>query len=670
MTLLDRINRAIRRQTPDSKGSRVWRSVFKETGTAASMGAPFFKDYESFLLAPKMVDWVYSAASVRAYSLAKNGYDIVNRKTGEPAADDHPFRVLIREPNEYQTDFEFFEEIEYHLMLTGNVFMAGEEFNSKGQPRALYNLRPSRVKIMPSPETMIRGYLYYPGTAGEPPIPYGREEVIHLKYPNPANDLYGLGVCEAAEKVLNAEVFHRKSIEAFFQNGMQLSGYVTSDQAVDDISWERAKADFKATHGGTGNRYKTAFFDSGLRYVPIQVSPGDTGLSDITQDNRNRILAMFGVPLSKAGQRETSAVKDDSEDRFFYNETILPDLVRLEMKLNRWAASVGWGDVELVFERQKFEDEAAAIAQGAQLWASGLGTLNESRRMAGLADAVNGDVRQVGLSVEEVETDIVQQAIAKGRAGSKASPSLRKARRKFALKARKATIESAASKWTTNVERFFAQQSVRILARMAQNRSPRDISPSDIMDRESEDKELRRVIAPLHRWAVLEAVKTTRALVAKKAPDIEFPNLDKFVSKLGDKIVTVNGTTLQALKDQLAEGIRRGYSMEQIMRGNDQEGFSGFSGVFKDYAEQGGYRSERIIRNETSVAYNRATVETYKELGLERVELADNLDGWSDEEEGDECLERDGQIVSLEEAEQAVADEHIQGTLTLIPFTE
>ena len=55
-------------------------------------------------------------------------------------------------------------------------------------------------------------------------------------------------------------------------------------------------------------------------------------------------------------------------------------------------------------------------------------------------------------------------------------------------------------------------------------------------------------------------------------------------------------------------------------------------------------RAELIARTETALVYNEAAIESFREYGVERVDVIDG-------DEDDECAEANGQVWTLEEAE-------------------
>jgi len=76
------------------------------------------------------------------------------------------------------------------------------------------------------------------------------------------------------------------------------------------------------------------------------------------------------------------------------------------------------------------------------------------------------------------------------------------------------------------------------------------------------------------------------------------------------------------------------------------------------------YRSQLIARTETANAQRQVALAAYRtHPEVEKIELLDGLVAGSD----DECIARNGSVVSFAEAESMAKDEHPQGTLQLLP---
>ena len=120
-------------------------------------------------------------------------------------------------------------------------------------------------------------------------------------------------------------------------------------------------------------------------------------------------------------------------------------------------------------------------------------------------------------------------------------------------------------------------------------------------------------------------------------------------------LVDLSKQTKQAVYNGLAEARKLNETVAQAARRIDA------------HVTRGRYlavetRSNIIARTEMKYAQNMASVEAYREAGITHVEIVDGLLPTSD----DECIERNGDIVTIAEAE--AIEEHPNGTLSFVPF--
>lgn len=218
-------------------------------------------------------------------------------------------------------------------------------------------------------------------------------------------------------------------------------------------------------------------------------------------------------------------------------------------------------------------------------------------------------------------------------------------------------VLKSAEQHVPGLQAFFDGQKARVMARLAAvpRRQKAALADQPWWDPEEEDPLLTDALTPLWTTALEAGVAAARAVgvpVKGETPE----RMQRLTGKLADRVTGINKTTRAAIADQVTEGLRRGYSSAQIAAGVPDESYDGVTGVFEDAA---GYRSVMIARTEMSNAYNRANMDTYRESGVvSQVEIADGSDD-------EECADRDGAVMSLDEAEGL--DDHPNGSLCLIP---
>ncbi len=191
--------------------------------------------------------WVYIAVNRIAEAAALVPLQVM-RVTGEQqvAVERHPLEVLLDAPNPYMSRFELFEQTIGMLELTGNAywFLAGN-----GVPSEIWPLRPDRVSIVPDPSRYVRGYVY---EIDGQRIPLEPVEVVHFKRWHPANDYYGLSALEAGRMAVRSDqAMAEWNRNAFGQERGIPAGVLSIRDAISDTDFERMKAEWRQSYGGT-----------------------------------------------------------------------------------------------------------------------------------------------------------------------------------------------------------------------------------------------------------------------------------------------------------------------------------------------------------------------------------------------------------------------------------
>jgi hypothetical protein len=136
--------------------------------------------------------------------------------------------------------------------------------------------------------------------------------------------------------------------------------------------------------------------------------------------------------------------------------------------------------------------------------------------------------------------------------------------------------------------------------------------------------------------------------------------------RLARRVTQINATTRERIKDLTVQAVAEGTSPRELARvfrglvdplASDKVG-NELARKLGSFGSE--LRAETIARTEMRVAQNAAQIDAFTGLGVRQVEL---LDGDDDPV----CAARNGQIVSMEEAEQAMLAEHPNGTLTFAP---
>ncbi len=183
----------------------IWREVGILGGRQYSGGIGPDADFSEMMQA--YLGWVYACASIVARNVAKVPLRLYQEQ-GEDwiEIENHVLVDLLDSPNPIHTRFEIWELTVVWLELTGNAYWY-MPINRLGVPGEIWPIPPDRMIIIPDESELIKGYLYrYRGKE----IAFERDEIIHLRYPNPNSIYYGMGPLQAAAYSYDLDLYMKK----------------------------------------------------------------------------------------------------------------------------------------------------------------------------------------------------------------------------------------------------------------------------------------------------------------------------------------------------------------------------------------------------------------------------------------------------------------------------
>jgi len=249
---------------------------------------------------------VYSAIMYKVRSIVSAPLRAYTGTLDEPELlpPDHPLSQLVARPNRFMSWPEFQGLAEVYFNLSGNCYI----YVDKGTP-ALYLLRPDLVKIVPRPgKKELMGFLYVPEGKGQADgIPYLPQDIIHVKLPNPLDELDGLGygippVSPAARSV-DVDNQVTRFLKLFFDKGAMPPGLLSYDYELDDEDIARARERWQEQYGGVANWTDVAVLDKTGKYQRLGLTFDEMGFEGLDERNEARISGPFGVPPILIGAR-------------------------------------------------------------------------------------------------------------------------------------------------------------------------------------------------------------------------------------------------------------------------------------------------------------------------------------------------------------------------------
>lgn len=287
---------------------------------------------------------VYACVQVLAQSIAMLPLNIYARgKDGARAlATDHPLYPLLHDqPNDWQTNVEFFEMMVASLALRGNAYAYINRGRS-GRVVELLPLHPDMVRA-----NMAQGFrLEYQITMPDGSFKQlGPGELLHVRGMT-LNGWLGISPIAYARESIGLALATEKFGGQLFKNGAKMGGVLEHPGKVGQEAYERLKGSFDNAYSGE-NAHKTAILEEGMKFSKISMTADDSQFLETRKYQRSEIAAVFRVPPHMIGDLERATFSNiEQQSLEFVTYTLMPWLTRIEKAIKR--------DLLTEKERQQF----------------------------------------------------------------------------------------------------------------------------------------------------------------------------------------------------------------------------------------------------------------------------------------------------------------------------
>jgi HK97 family phage portal protein len=255
------------------------------------------------------------------------------------ARDHAVHKVLSRRPNEWMNSFSFRETMMYHAVLTGNAFAFKNIV--RGNLRELIPIPPGYVTIRRQPDYSLVYEITdaTKGTIGT----FTRAQIFHLTGPS-WNNYSGLEIIRLAREAIGLSIATEENHAFLHANGSQVSGLLSTDQAVDEKGILRIKALWAQSREGRENKGGTAVLDKNFKYTPMGMSGVDTEHLATREHQIQEICRAMGVFPMIIGFADKTATFASAES-FFTAHVVLS----LSPWVQRWQDAV---NTQLLTEKE------------------------------------------------------------------------------------------------------------------------------------------------------------------------------------------------------------------------------------------------------------------------------------------------------------------------------
>ena len=332
-------------------------------------------------------------ACVRLLSEAVGGlpincYRINPDGTREPD-DSHPLCQLFdTKPNRYQNRVEFFETMTMQIALHGNAYAL-----IKRSGKRIVSLTPLMAAQM-EVELLNDGSVIYKYSDGVNVNIYSSDSIWHVKLMS--NGIVGLSPLAYARNAIGVGISSEDRVKTLAKNGFKPTGILTIDKLLKPEQRDAIRQQFNGLIEGGNDSIRV--LEAGMSFSQISMNPKDVQLLETRRFQIEDIARFFGVPSVLINDTTASTVWGSGVEQIvqgFYKLGLRPYLERYEASIKN--SLIDPNDRS----RYEFEFDFAALLRGdektryetyKEAVLNGLKTVNECRKIEGLAGIDGGDV--------------------------------------------------------------------------------------------------------------------------------------------------------------------------------------------------------------------------------------------------------------------------------------
>lgn len=208
----------------------------------------------------------------------------------------HGFLDVWNLPNPFMTGRMFRETCQQHLDLVGETFFVLR--SAMGIVFEMWPVRPDRMIPVKHPTKFLTGWIYKSPDGEE--VPLNLDQVIQVKYPNPADPYRGMGPVQTTLFDVDAAKYSAEWNRNFFINGAQPGGVIKVPYKMSDLEWESFTQRWNATHQGVANAHHVAILEN-ADWIDTKFSMEDMQFTELRNLPREIIREAFAFPKPMLG---------------------------------------------------------------------------------------------------------------------------------------------------------------------------------------------------------------------------------------------------------------------------------------------------------------------------------------------------------------------------------
>jgi HK97 family phage portal protein len=277
---------------------------------------------------------VYACQSLIGDAVASLPVDHYTKISGRKETFD-PIRSprWIRQPNPFQTSYEFWFRVIISLLTDGNAFIYTLR-NDRGEVAALYCMHPQYVNILDGPLGDNRYEVSDDNGAVHGVL--DRSQLLHIPAFTVPGASRGLSPIDMAREAIGLGLVAEEFGSRFFEQGTTMAGVIEHPGTPRPDEARLLRDMFRKTHAGVKNSHSVGVLTGGAQFKPITLSPEQAQFLETRRFQKTEIALLYRVPayLVDSSVSSTWGTGIEEQNKFFVDQTLMPWIVRIEQAVS------------------------------------------------------------------------------------------------------------------------------------------------------------------------------------------------------------------------------------------------------------------------------------------------------------------------------------------------
>lgn len=249
---------------------------------------------------------MFRAVSLISYAIGMLPFQLYDEETKEKATDHPLYRLLHREPNNWQTAFDFRTLMQLRALVYGDAYAlivrSRQIRTGREEIVRLIPLHSDRMKAVQQDDFSIR-YEYQPEKGGL--RRYQAHEIFHLRGIS-LDGVHGMSLVKQARDAIGLALSAEIAAGRLYVNGAFIDGYLKAGGELSDEAFARLQESWNNRYAGAENAGKTPLLEEGTEYHQVASTARDAQLSEVRKMQVEEVARVTGVPRPLLMVDETS----------------------------------------------------------------------------------------------------------------------------------------------------------------------------------------------------------------------------------------------------------------------------------------------------------------------------------------------------------------------------